>query len=483
MPEAPPRWKPLLTPALLIAVLLAALLTVGLWTPDLASAEANNPPLIGGDPSVTITVAENTTGKIGGAFTATDKDADDTITWSVTGSAAFTISRGQLSLASGATLDYETQSAYSLTVTASDGNGGTDSVAVKVAVTDVKEPPAAPPAPPPAATNNAPVIGALPTDLTIAEYTTGNVGSAFTATDGDGDAISWGVGGTAGHKFNISSAGQLSVGVATGFSYEWAPTRSLTVTASDGTDSDSVAVTVTVTEVEEPPDLPSASSAHDPPVIGGADTATITVAENTTGNIGGAFSATDQNGDTITWSVGGTDDTSFDISGGQLSLASGVTLDYETKTSYSITVIASDGTSSDDDSVAVTVTVTDDDTEAPGKPDTPTVAAWSTTKLRVTWTAPANSGPAITDYDVQYREKNTTPLATWASHDHTGIATLLSTITGLTTDTEYEVQVRATNGEGTGAWSDSATERRSTLRRSSLAKEMLSLTRTRSSQS
>ena len=79
-------------------------------------------------------MAENSTGKIGRAFTATDKDADDTISWSVSGSGAFDIKRG-LRLASGATLDYETRSAYSLTVTASDGNGGSHSVAVKVAVT------------------------------------------------------------------------------------------------------------------------------------------------------------------------------------------------------------------------------------------------------------------------------------------------------------------------------------------------------------
>ena len=40
-----------------------------------------------------------------------------------------------------------------------------------------------------AQSNTAPVIDALPTDLTIAENATGNVGSPFTATDPDGDAI------------------------------------------------------------------------------------------------------------------------------------------------------------------------------------------------------------------------------------------------------------------------------------------------------
>ena len=96
--------------ALLLAI--AAFAVVALYSlPGPASAEANNPPFIGGKPSVQITVAENSTGKIGRAFTATDKDAGDTISWSVSGSGAFDISRGQLRLASGATLDYETRSA------------------------------------------------------------------------------------------------------------------------------------------------------------------------------------------------------------------------------------------------------------------------------------------------------------------------------------------------------------------------------------
>ena len=188
------------------------------------------------------------------------------------------------------------------------------------------------------------------------------------------------------------------------------------------------------------------------PVIGGDASVTITVLENTAGNIGSAFSATDADtGDTITWSVGGTDDSSFDISGGQLSLASGVSLDYEDKTSYAITVIASDGT--DSDSVAVTVSVTDV-TEKPGQPDAPTVTptSGSTTSLDVSWTAPANTGrPAITAYGVQYRLKDA---ASWSSANVTVTGTS-ATITGLTDGAEYEVQVRATNSDGDGPWSAS----------------------------
>ena len=99
----------------------------------------------------------------------------------------------------------------------------------------------------------------------------------------------------------------------------------------------------------------------------------------------------------------------------------------------------------------ITVTVTDVNTEAPGQPAAPTVAAASATSLTVTWIAPDNAGPAITDYDVQYRAGNS---GDWSDAGHTGTATT-ATLTGLSENTSYEVQVRATNDEGTGDWSDS----------------------------
>ena len=99
----------------------------------------------------------------------------------------------------------------------------------------------------------------------------------------------------------------------------------------------------------------------------------------------------------------------------------------------------------------ITVTVTDVSGEAPGKPAKPRVSAASATSLRVNWSAPSNAGPAITDYDVQYRAGNS---GGWSDASHTGTARA-TTLTGLTEDTSYEVQVRAKNDEGTGAWSDS----------------------------
>ena len=98
----------------------------------------------------------------------------------------------------------------------------------------------------------------------------------------------------------------------------------------------------------------------------------------------------------------------------------------------------------------ITVTVTDVAGEAPGVPATPTVTSASVTSVTVTWAAPSNPGPAITSYDLQYRMGNSGDFTTW-TEDVTGTS---ATITGLAEDTEYEVQVQATNDEGTGGWSE-----------------------------
>ena len=110
----------------------------------------------------------------------------------------------------------------------------------------------------------------------------------------------------------------------------------------------------------------------------------------------------------------------------------------------------------------ITVTVTDMDGEAPGVPAAPTVSSASVTSLNVSWTAPANAGPPITDYDYRYRA--TSPQGSWTEVTTTTITALGATIGQLAEDTEYEVQVRATN-EGTSGWSGSGAARRTRTRR------------------
>ena len=196
---------------------------------------------------------------------------------------------------------------------------------------------------------------------------------------------------------------------------------------------------------------------HNAPVFSN-DTATRTVPENSAAgaDVGRPVTATDaDSGDTLTYSLEGPDAASFTIveTSGQIRTGTGVTYNYEApKNSYSVTVKADDGTGRAD-TIDVTINVTDDDTEAPGAPGAPNVSAASVSSLRVTWAAPANAGPAVTDYDYRYR---TAALpGAWTAVTGTPIAGLSATIQGLTDDTSYDVQVRATNAEGTGAWSAS----------------------------
>ena len=167
-------------------------------------------------------------------------------------------------------------------------------------------------------------------------------------------------------------------------------------------------------------------------------------------NIGAPVAATDGDGDTLTYTLEGTDAASFDVDSGtgQLKTKAGVLYDHEAKSSYSVTVKADDGNGGTD-TIDVTITLNDQD-EAPLAVATPTVTAASATSLAVSWTAPGNTGrPAIASYDVQYRA-GTTGFWTAGPLDVTGTST---TITGLTASTSYQVRVRATNDDGDGEYS------------------------------
>ena len=70
---------------------------------------------------------------------------------------------------------------------------------------------------------------------------------------------------------------------------------------------------------------------------------------------------------------------------------------------YVVVVTGSGESSSGTQSIVVTVS--DKDNEAPGQPAAPTIAEATLNSLKVTWAVPANAGPEITDYDVQYKRR------------------------------------------------------------------------------
>ena len=86
------------------------------------------------------------------------------------------------------------------------------------------------------------------------------------------------------------------------------------------------------------------------------------VVENTAAgeNMGAPVAATDNNGDTLTYALGGTDAASFDIDPLAGQLITQEALDYETKDSYEVTVKATDPEGASD-MITVTITVTNED--------------------------------------------------------------------------------------------------------------------------
>ena len=111
---------------------------------------ANRAPAFAASPPVTRSVEENTPAgrPIGDPVLAADADGD-AITYGLRGMHAdrFSIGAGtgQLLTKEGIAYDHEARDRYSVTVRASDGQGGRATVVVGIAVTDVDEPPGAPP--------------------------------------------------------------------------------------------------------------------------------------------------------------------------------------------------------------------------------------------------------------------------------------------------------------------------------------------------
>ena len=220
------------------------------------------------------------------------------------------------------------------------------------------------------------------------------------------------------------------------------------VSYSDGEGSGKSAESVAANPVRAAPENNVA------PSFPASENGARSVPENTPAgrNIGAPVDATDTDAnDTLTYTKSGTDHASFDIVSTTGQLRTKAQLNYETKSSYSLTVTATDSSGSTA-TKAVTVSVTDVN-EPPGKPAIPTVGAASTnghTSLSVSWNAPSNRGPAITRYDVQYRKKGT---STWLNNNVVVNGTG-ATISGLTPDSDYQARVQARSQEGTGTWSD-----------------------------
>ena len=236
----------------------------------------------------------------------------------------------------------------------------------------------------PAETNTPPQFASESVVRRVVETTTAarNVGRPIAAIDVESDVLTYSLNGTDTHSFNIDTrTGQIktkSVLIS-----ETKASYKVTVSVHDGFDhayntSDSIDGTVEVTITVAKPSPPPPPRPPPPPPKNLNPTFTEgsrtmrSVDENTQPgtNIGGPVAARDTDGDALKYTVGGADAASFDIviTTGQLKTKAG--LDYETTSTYTLTVSVSDGKNSSggmdpssDDFITVTITVVDVDEE------------------------------------------------------------------------------------------------------------------------
>ncbi len=267
-------------------------------------------------------INENSDGVVIGDLSTTDVDAGDTHTYTLSGddAASFEIVNGQLKLKAGVSANYETQSTYAVTVTSTDSGGLTKSQDFTVTINDI---------------NDAPTLTTALLDQS------NNEDSAFSFTipsgtfnDEDGDNLTY----TATLSDDSALPSWLSFDAATQ-TFTGTPLNGdvgsieVTVTASDGTLSTTDTFTLTVVNTNDDPTAVSLSASA--------------IDENSDGGVIGDLSTTDVDaGDTHTYTLSGTDASSFEIVNGQLKLKAGVSANYETQSTYAVTVTSTDGSGS-----------------------------------------------------------------------------------------------------------------------------------------
>ena len=313
--------------------------------------EVNEPPMFPSS-AVTLSLYEGS-GSItvqdpNSELTAMDPDANDTLTYSLSGpdASTFTVGTGTLSASD---LTYATDKrSYRVTVIATDSAGLTDLLEVTLRLLEVT---------PADEGGTAPVFDSVEsTDLLVREDTKGLIGR-FRATDADGDTLTYEITTTNTNLFRVDNTGRLYNKELLDFD---SPPQSHTVTVkvTDGADIDTINVTITVVQVNEPPVFGTTAL----PIM----SAVLYVAENADAGTDLAATmlslvsayplpAVDPDlGDSPAYTLSGYPDAaSFAINAdGQLSTR--VKLDYETKSTYNVTVSASD---SNNPPVTIPVTI------------------------------------------------------------------------------------------------------------------------------
>ena len=181
-----------------------------------------------------------------------------------------------------------------------------------------------------------------------------DIGDPVAATDTENDTLTYSLDATGAASFDIDeSSGQLLTKAALDF--EDKSSYTVTVSVRDSKDAngdadevtdDTIRVTILVADLNEAPKFPI------------SETGMRSVDENTVAgvNIGAPVAATDPENDTLTYSLDAVGAESFDIVAATGQLQTKAALDYETRSSYMVTVTASDDVGSFDVAVSINVT-------------------------------------------------------------------------------------------------------------------------------
>ena len=284
---------------------------------------------------------------VGDPVTAEDAD-DDTLTYALTGSDAFIViaGTGQIFVAAGSDLDYETQAEYTVTLTVSDGKNAKgkadarvdDTIQVTITVTNVDEPGVI------SLSTDTPQVGSeLTFDLTDPD---GSVTLQYVLWFSAADASS-----SSGH-WKLIDDWTLQDHQEGDNPTAFTPPDDLVgkylrvfVAYSDGEGSSKNALGIMANQV--------LSRANRDPQFP-ADTTTRSLNENSGpgANVGAPVTATDPDDDTLTYALSGADASSFSIDAATGQITANSSLDYEEKHTYSVTVSADD-----DDGGSATVDV------------------------------------------------------------------------------------------------------------------------------
>ena len=300
----------------------------------------NQPPVFSTS-TYAFSVAEDAaTSTVAGTVSATDPDGD-ALTYSIASGndgGAFSIDGSGGSIAVAVPLDYETKASYTLTVEARDGRAnGTADATVHISVTDATEPP--PPAP----------------------------RGVNLALSGDTFAISWSA---------VNGADRYRAQHRTGGSGEWTNLDATASTTQAFSPQGGVACETThefrvqargdgtthLAQWGQPSEVVShtTGTCNLPPVFS-TSTYAFSVAENTAKwSTAGIVSATDPDGDVVTYSIAsGNEAGKFNVDGFSGEILVWSALDFETESSYTLTVEARDGKANGTARATVVITITD----------------------------------------------------------------------------------------------------------------------------